>query len=69
MFGNEYDYGEIVGVVWRSEGSIIHVYGGSLDLGIDPDISRARKAGYYYILKSEEGFLKIRSAAGLLLRD
>lgn len=68
MFNKEYDHGKIVGVVWRSEGSIIHIYGGSLDLNIDPEIIRAKTAQYFYIAKDEDGYLELHSVKNMLLR-
>lgn len=68
MFKKEYDYGEIIGVVWRSEGSIVHIYGGSLEIDIAPEIVRAKNAQYYYILENDKGFLEVRSVKGMLLR-
>ncbi len=68
MFNEEYDYGKIVGVVWRSEGSIVHIYGGSLDYGLEPEIVRAKSAKYYYVMENDEGYIKIRPAKTMLLR-
>lgn len=68
MFKKEYDYGKIIGVVWRSEGSIIHIYGGSLEIDIDPEIVRAKTAQYYYVLENDKGFLELRSVKNILLR-
>lgn len=67
-FNTEYDYGKIVGVVWRSKGSIIHIYGGSVDLGIEPKIVRAGSGKYYYVLEDDKGYLEIRSAETMLFR-
>jgi len=68
MFNKEYDYGKIVGVVWRSKGTIIHIYGGSVDLDIEPKIVRANSGQYFYVLEKAEGYLEIRSAKTMLLR-
>jgi hypothetical protein len=68
LFKQEYDSGKIIGVVWRSEGSIVHIYGGSLELDIDPEIVRAKIAQYFYVLENDKGFLELRSAKGMLLR-
>ena len=68
MFKKEYDYGKIIGVVWRSEGSIVHIYGGSLKIDIDPEIVRAKTAQYYYVLENDKGFLELRSVKNIVLR-
>jgi len=68
MFNKEYDYGTIIGVVWRSKGSIIHIYGGSLDYDIDPEIVRAKSGKYYYVLEGDKGSLELRPAKTILLR-
>ena len=68
LFNAEYDYGKIIGVVWRSKGSIIHIYGGSVDLGIEPKIMRANSGKYYYVLEKDKGSIEIRAAKNILLR-
>lgn len=68
MFKKEYDYGKIIGVVWRSKGSIVHIYGGSLDIGIDPKIVRAEIAQYYYVLENDKGYLELRTVKKIFLR-
>ncbi len=68
MFNKEYDYGKIIGVVWRSEGSIVHIYGGRIDYDLDPEIVRAKSAKYYYVLENDKGYLELRSAKNILLR-
>jgi len=68
LFNMEHDYGKTIGVVWRSEGSIIHIYGGSVNLDIDPKIVRAKSGKYYYVLESDEGYLEIRPVKTMLFR-
>ncbi len=68
MFNMEFDYGEIIGVVWRSEGSIIHIYGGDLNYGIEPEIVRAKTNKYYYVLENDNGVIQIRAAKTMQLR-
>ena len=58
--GLTHEYGEIIGVVWRSTNSIVRIYGGSVDLNLDPKISRASTARYYYIVKNDRGQIDIR---------
>ena len=67
LFAGNFSYGKIKGVIWRSKGSIVRVYGGSIDLGIDPEIYRAKSAAYYYIV-SKKGSLEIRAAKNMLIR-
>jgi len=56
MLGMEaYNYGSIRGVVWRSKNSIIKINGGSIDMGIEPEIVRASSAGYYYLFTNDAG--------------
>jgi len=68
LFGGDFSYGKIEGVVWRSEKSIVRIYGGDVDLGIEPEIYRAKAAKYYYIVKNAKGRIDIRSAKGMLIR-
>ena len=69
MIGEAFHYGTILGVVWRSEDSIVRIYGGNVDLGIDPEIYRAKTAQYYYIVKSKRGNLDIRSVSGVTVKN
>lgn len=68
LVGGEFDYGEVMGVVWRSEGSIVRVYGGIVEYDIEPDVYRADEAEYYYIVKNDEGYLDVRACDGMLMR-
>ncbi len=67
-FNMEYDYGKIIGVVWRPEGSIIHIYGGSLDYGVEPEIVRAKSGQYYYALEDDQGNVELQSIKSIQLR-
>ena len=69
MIGEPFHYGTILGVVWRSKDSIVRIYGGDVDLGIEPEIYRAKNAGYYYIVKSKRGNLDIRSVTGVTVKN
>ncbi len=60
MIGEAFHYGTILGVVWRSKDSIVRIYGGNVNLGIEPEIYRAKSAGYYYIVKSKKDYMDIR---------
>lgn len=67
LVGGTFDYGKIKGVVWRSKNSIVRIYGGSIELGIEPDIYRASSAGYYYIV-NKKGSIDVRSVKNILIR-
>jgi len=66
-FGFEpFHFGKIIGAVWRDSGSIIRIYGGSVEMNIDPKIVRAESPGYYYIIKSvKDDSLDLRSVEGV----
>ena len=68
MLGSDFKYGEIIGVVWRSAGSIVRIYGGSLDYDIEPEIYRASEAQYYFILRGDEGRIDIRPCDNVVVR-
>jgi len=55
-----HEYGEILGVVWRSKGSIARIYGGSIEFNFDPKIYYTPNAAYYYIVKNDKGQTDIR---------
>lgn len=59
-----HNYGKIHGVVWRSEGAIVRIYGGDVQMNLDPEIYRASKAEYYYIVKNDRGQIDIRPCEG-----
>lgn len=67
LVGGNFTYGKIKGVIWRSKNSIVRIYGGSLDLGIEPEIYRASSAAYYYIV-SKKGSIDVRPAKNMLIR-
>ena len=67
IFG-DFTYGRIEGVVWREKGEIIRIYGGSIDLGIEPEIVRAGEDAYYYLIETSSGGLDLRAAEGMLVR-
>ncbi len=67
MMGKDWDYGKIIGVVWRSEGSIIHIFGGNARMDIDPEIVRAKSAKYYYTLE-KDGKIELRPASLIKVR-
>ncbi|MBT8141591.1 MAG: hypothetical protein HKN88_00240 [Gammaproteobacteria bacterium] len=69
LLGEPFHYGTILGVVWRPQDSIVRIYGGNVKLNIDPDIYRAKKAEYYYIVKSKSENLDIRSVAGVTVKN
>ena len=56
-----HEYGEILGVVWRSIGSIKRIYGGSVEYDFAPKIYYTSYAGYYYIVKNDKGQIDIRA--------
>lgn len=68
LLGGDYRYGRVEGVVWRSKGSIVYIYGGVVEYDIEPEISRASSSGYYYIIKDDDGDLSVRSCDSTLLR-
>lgn len=68
MVGGDFTFGDIQGVVWRPEGSIFRIHGGSVEHDFAPEIVRARSAGYYYIIRTPEGYLEIHFAEGMLIR-
>lgn len=55
-----HNFGKILGVVWRSEDSIVRIYGGDVQMNIDPEIYRAKTAEYYYIVKNDRDQIDIR---------
>ena len=67
LVGGNFSYGKIKGVIWRSKNSIVRIYGGSIELGIEPDIYRAKSAAYYYIVR-KKGALGVRPAKNMLIR-
>ena len=69
MIGEPFHFGTILGVVWRSKDSIVRIYGGITDLGIDPEIHRATTAEYYYIVKSKRGPLDIRPLRAVTVKN
>ena len=69
LIGEPFHYGTILGVVWRSEDSIVRIYGGNVDIGIEPEIYRATSAGYYYIVKNKKGYIDIRRVDGVTIKN
>lgn len=69
MLGSDFSYGKIIGVVWRSAGSIVRIYGGVVDLDIDPEIHRASEAEYYFVLRNDEGRIDIRACDSVVIRS
>ncbi len=67
IWGN-FTYGPIQGVVWRPEGSIVHIYPGIAEWNKDPEVVRAKNGAYYYIIKNENGYLDLRGAEGMPVR-
>lgn len=68
MLGSDFTYGEIIGVVWRSAGSIVRIYGGMVDYDIEPKIHRASEAEYYFIVRNDEDRVDIRPCNYVVVR-
>ncbi len=64
----DFTFGTIQGVVWRPKGSIFRIYAGIPSLNKDPEVIRAKEGGYYYIIKSDTGYLDLRRADAMLVR-
>ena len=62
-------FGIVTGVVWRSEGAVVNMYAGSVELDIDPELRYATKAGYYYIAQDEGRELHVLSADSVSLTN
>ena len=69
LIGAPFKFGVIKGVVWRSKGSIIKIYGGSVEFNIEPEVSRASNAKYYYFVKSDKGNTSIVATDSVNLKS
>ena len=69
LIGEPFRFGRIIGVIWRSKGSITKIYGGSIEFDIEPEIRRASEAEYYYLVENDKGYTSIVVADSVALKN